>query len=64
MNQLQDIRYILVILKDNTSGVLQQYIVGSFAIHSKIEVYTSVNLTIDKHIIYGGFLKHKLNTLN
>ena len=49
-------------LEDDDSGVLKWYIDGSFAIHNDMKSHTGINLTMGKGTIYGGSLKHKLNS--
>ena len=62
MKYLQDTRYLPLILEDDDSGVLKWYIDGSFTIHNDMESHTGINLTMGKGTIYGGSLKHKLNS--
>ena len=62
MKYLQDTRYLPLILEDDDSVVLKWYIDGSFAIHNDMKSHTGINLTMGKSTIYGGSLKHKLNS--
>ena len=62
MKYLQDTRYLPLILEDDESGVLKWYIDGSFAIHNDMKSHTGINLTMGKGTVYGGSLKHKLNS--
>ena len=62
MKYLQETWYLPLILEDDDSGVLKWYIDGSFAIHNNMKSHTGINLTRDKGTIYGGSLKHKLNS--
>jgi len=62
MKYLQDTWYLPLILEDDNSGVLKWYIDGSFAIHNDIKSHTGINLTMGKGTIYGGSLKHELNS--
>ena len=62
MKYLQETQYLPLILENDDSGVLKWYIDGSFAIHNDIKSNTGINLTMGKGTIYGGSLKHKLNS--
>ena len=62
MEYLQETWYLPLILKDDNFGVLKWYIDGSFAIHNNMKSHTGTNLTMGKGTIYGGSLKHKLNS--
>ena len=62
MKYIQDTQYLPLILEDDDSGVLKWYIDGSFAIHNDMKSHTGINLTMGKGTIYGGSLKHKLNS--
>ena len=62
MEYLQETRYLPLFLEDDDSGVLKWYIDGSFAIHNDMNSHTGVNHTMGKSTIYGGSLKHKLNS--
>ena len=59
---LQETQYLPLVLEDKDSGVLKWYIDGSFAIHNAMKSHTGINLTMGKGKIYGGSLKHKLNS--
>ena len=62
MKYLQETRYLPLILEDDDSSVLKWYIDGSFAIHNDMKSHTRITLTMAKGTIYGGSLKHKLNS--
>ena len=62
MKYLQDTLYLPLILEDDDLGVIKWYIDGSFAIHNDMKSQTRINLTMGKGTIYGGSLKHKLNS--
>ena len=62
MKYLQDTQYLPLILEDDNAGVLKWYIDWSFAIHNDMKSHTGINLTMGKGTIYGGSLKHKLNS--
>ena len=42
--------------------MLKWYIDGSFVIHNDMKSYTGINLNTGKDTIYGGSLKHKINS--
>ena len=62
MKYLQETWYLPLSLEDNDSGMLEQYIDGSFAIHNNMKSHTGINPTMGNGTIYGGSLKHKLHS--
>ena len=58
----KETEYLPLILEDDDAGVLKWYIDESFAIHNAMISHTGINLTLGKGTIYGGSLKHKLNS--
>ena len=62
MKYLQETWYLPLILEEYDSVILKWYIDWSFAINNDKKSHTGINLTMDKGTIYGGSLKHKLNS--